>query len=326
MSFSAAACLLAILASPLPGNPPGLERVEDGLEVEWQSRAGHTYSLQQAESLEEWETLPFVFEGDGGPIRFRLPPPWPMRFVRLRSSPDGDTDGDLLPDAWEWRTFGDLDAESTGDPDGDGRSNLREYRDGTPPLDFYNGGEVLLTVHSAASVTLAPGAVAPDALHLDLRDPAGEPWAHAPVRFLAFSGDACFAHAGRRYAELTLFTDANGEIHPGSQDLRLCAPQRPGTLQRLLVQAGTSRHELELLITTGDAPSPPRQLRRTDNGDGSVTYSWQGSPVGVETIFIEERNEEGAWETVLDLPRAKWPVPDAATGRYAVTVAPNPNP
>ena len=325
MSFFIPPLFLAIFASPVPEDPPDLQRAGDGLEVEWQSRAGHTYSLQQAETLEEWETLPYVFEGDDGPIRFRLPPPWPMRFVRLRSSTDGDTDGDLLPDAWEWRTFGDLDAEAAADPDGDGRSNLEEYRDETPPLDFYNGGEVLLTVHSAATQSLAPGAVAPDALHLSLRDPAGEPWAHAPVRFLSFSGNACFAHAGTRHAELTLFTDANGEIHPGTHNLRIRAPELPDTLHRLLVEAGGSRHELELLVMPGDAPSPPRQLRRADNHDGSVTYSWQGAAEGAERIFIEERNEHGAWETVLDLPRADWPAPDPATGRYAVTVA-NPNP
>ena len=46
-----------------------------------------------------------------------------------------DTDLDGLPDAWEIDCFGDLDEPATGDPDGDGRSNIQELGDGTDPTD-----------------------------------------------------------------------------------------------------------------------------------------------------------------------------------------------
>ena len=45
-----------------------------------------------------------------------------------------DLDGDGLPDAWEQQFFG-ADAAATDDPDGDGLSNLLEYRSGTDPRD-----------------------------------------------------------------------------------------------------------------------------------------------------------------------------------------------
>jgi len=45
-----------------------------------------------------------------------------------------DSDGDGLPDSWEMAYFGTLAASPHGDPDGDGRSNLDEYRNGTNPL------------------------------------------------------------------------------------------------------------------------------------------------------------------------------------------------
>ncbi len=44
-----------------------------------------------------------------------------------------DTDADGLPDDWELHWFGDLDESGTGDPDGDGVSNLKEYRYGWDP-------------------------------------------------------------------------------------------------------------------------------------------------------------------------------------------------
>jgi hypothetical protein len=51
---------------------------------------------------------------------------------------DFDGNGDGLPDAWQIRYFGSvnaLNATPTADADGDGISNLQEYRDGTDPTD-----------------------------------------------------------------------------------------------------------------------------------------------------------------------------------------------
>ena len=44
-----------------------------------------------------------------------------------------DTDADGLPDDWETQYFGSLSQGDRGDPDGDGYSNLAEYRNGTNP-------------------------------------------------------------------------------------------------------------------------------------------------------------------------------------------------
>ena len=46
-----------------------------------------------------------------------------------------DTDADGLPDVWERDWFGSLDQGAAGDPDGDGQSNLDEYRSRTSPSD-----------------------------------------------------------------------------------------------------------------------------------------------------------------------------------------------
>lgn len=54
--------------------------------------------------------------------------------LRLGTAPV-DSDGDGLADAWEMEHFGNLNQNGSGDFDGDGVSNLREYRAGTNPAD-----------------------------------------------------------------------------------------------------------------------------------------------------------------------------------------------
>jgi hypothetical protein len=44
-----------------------------------------------------------------------------------------DTDNDGLPDDWEMKHFGNLNQTASGDPDGDGVSNINEYKQGRNP-------------------------------------------------------------------------------------------------------------------------------------------------------------------------------------------------
>jgi uncharacterized repeat protein (TIGR02543 family) len=58
-----------------------------------------------------------------------------------------DSDNDGLPDSWEMAYFGTLLATPGGDPDGDGRSNLQEYLEGTNPVvpDIFRISSLRLT-------------------------------------------------------------------------------------------------------------------------------------------------------------------------------------
>ncbi|MSP58805.1 MAG: hypothetical protein EXR72_00415 [Myxococcales bacterium] len=55
---------------------------------------------------------------------------WTLQVVLI------DTDMDGLPDTWEKMYFGDLKQVSGGDPDKDGRPNLKEYQDATDPMKY----------------------------------------------------------------------------------------------------------------------------------------------------------------------------------------------
>ena len=72
-------------------------------------------------------------------------PQWHLRESLVGGAPElriegslvdeADTDQDGLPDDWERFHFGNLEQIAAGDPDGDGESNLREWRTGYNPTD-----------------------------------------------------------------------------------------------------------------------------------------------------------------------------------------------
>ena len=118
-----------------------------------------------------------------------------------------DTDGDGLPDIWESRYFGEEDALPNADPDGDGLTNLQEFRQGTNPKDFYNG--VPSTVENLYNGGPGPN----NELAMIVRRPDGTPWSGAPVNFTVNKGNRRISATpgGPDYVyQLQVRADANG--------------------------------------------------------------------------------------------------------------------
>ena len=66
--------------------------------------------------------------------------------------PEGlSSDGDALPDEWEWRNFGSLGRDGTGDLDGDGLSDFDECMAGTDPASADTDGDGLPDAWELAS-------------------------------------------------------------------------------------------------------------------------------------------------------------------------------
>ena len=96
-----------------------------------------TYYLTSGVSVLRWEYTKDSSDGymsDAIPLTTPADAAWVDQVVfEVYKDPLLDTDGDGLPDLWEYRYFYSLDQTAAGDPDNDRISNLDEYVDGTDP-------------------------------------------------------------------------------------------------------------------------------------------------------------------------------------------------
>ena len=99
-----------------------------------------------------------------------------------------DNDHDGLNDPWEIQYFGNLDQSPSGDPDGDGLSNLQEYQNGTNPTDYFNGMAPTLEIVSGDNQSAAPDTFLPQPLVVRVKTGAGGALPNAPVTFHVESG------------------------------------------------------------------------------------------------------------------------------------------
>ena len=143
-----------------------------------------------------YQVRAFDFAGNLSPLSAR---------VSARTAPV-DADGNGLPDYWEQKYFPEGGVDPNADADGDGISNLAEYRGGTDPRDFYNG---VLPTHD---VLYGGGAGPNNQLAMVVRKPDGTPWPNAPVDFNITSGRRRIAAVpGGPYGyHATVRADANG--------------------------------------------------------------------------------------------------------------------
>ncbi len=119
-----------------------------------------------------------------------------------------DSDGNGLPDDWEIKYFGYVGVDPNADPDGDGLTNLQEFKNGTDPTDYYNGVLPVVTSNVPPSGDLA----ADSSISVTVKNAAGQPLVNAPVKFRAKIGghQLALSPGDPPTDEIVAHTDANG--------------------------------------------------------------------------------------------------------------------
>jgi hypothetical protein len=122
-----------------------------------------------------------------------------------------DSDGSGLPDYWQLQYFGQLGIATNYDADGDGISNLQEYKNGSSPTDYYNGNAPILRIVSGDYQSGVAGSFLPLPLKVLVTDTNATPLTNAPVTLTVTLGSVQLATNDAAPAtNLAMRTDSDG--------------------------------------------------------------------------------------------------------------------
>jgi hypothetical protein len=150
---------------------------------------------------------------------------------------DPDTDHNGLRDSWETQYFGQIGVDPNADPDGDGRTNLQEFLQGTDPNDYFNGVAPVLTIISGNNQQTQAGSTLPQPLVVKVATNAGTPLVNAPIAFAVVDGDGMLSSVAGQppSTALTLRTGADGVA-----SVTYRQPTQVGFTSHILVSAASS--------------------------------------------------------------------------------------
>ena len=191
------------------------------------------------------------------------------------------------------------DVKPGDDYDGDGRSNLREYLDGTDPADFFNGEDVELRIRYGDGQTGAAGAFLEHSLIVRVLDASGEPVTGAPVRFATGGGHdglGVFRDPGRLENARLVRTGSVGAI----MEYRLPPGEGPHTATASIPGGNDVTFTLHTVDAASAAKPPIRNFGSVENPDGSVTYTWTSQAEAGDWFQIERRQPDGSWAAVYE--------------------------
>ena len=154
---------------------------------------------------------------------------------------DADLNEDGTPDALEVNMDADVDA------DGDGYTNLQEYRSATDPHDYYNGVLPVLLLTSGGGQVGITNQILGDRIVCWVGDQNGMILVNAPVWITTSAGLLSTASNGLYSTTIPLRTDQNGKI-----EVWLQVADSWATTSRITIQAisGTSSTHLSVEART----------------------------------------------------------------------------
>jgi len=218
----------------------------------------------------------------------QVAPAWKLAVVNDPNAAFYDPDG----------AINSIEAVLPGDDyDGDGRSNVREYLDGSDPVDYFNGETAALRVLAGDGMSAEAGTFINGSLYAQVTDSAGTLLENAPVRFSTIGGYAGLArliNPENLHTSLTVRTQSLGAA------ARYKVPPAPGSSQ--VIASIPGGQTVTFTFYTVDAASaskaPIRNFQAETNGDGTTTYTWISDAADGDWFQIESRQPDGSWSPV----------------------------
>lgn len=218
-----------------------------------------------------------------------------QRFLRLKAALDADQDG--LPDDWEVRYFKNFSHFPDWDDDGDGLSNIAEYRQNTDPADYYNSVAPQLVLISGNNQT--PEGIdlpLPQDLVVRVQTPTGSPLKNAPLQYLLISGEG------------DLSPNNYGTLSDGTNSATFI-PYDIYTTSTIQVKAvGYDSAVTFTVLPKVDAPVAKLADRRND---GVVDISWTHARPSHATFTVERAADGLDWQEVGTSPAGSTNFTDA---------------
>jgi len=294
----------------------------------WQGQSGSTYTVQSSSDCNHWLSQPVVIEGETGEMEFSIEITAFPAFLRLRSSTDGDSDENGLPDLWEWKSFGYLDVSPEADPDMDGLSNYDEWLSLSDPLDFYNGLRPVMQSGSGSEWIISRDAISRQSVVLRVLKPSGDPWPNAPVAMRIDSDRPAFLQAGDSKEaaahEIIAYADDLGRISGYSHAIHLLGSSVAPTVETVKLTAGSSERNLLLRTVPEGYSGPPRDLKHEILDPSSGQITWTGLPGDSIAFVAEKKTAANDWIPLLELSSVDLPDPEGEKNRYSLTYSLNP--
>ncbi|MEY2562295.1 MAG: hypothetical protein QOH88_488 [Verrucomicrobiota bacterium] len=176
-----------------------------------------------------------------------------------------DTNNNGIDDRWEMQYLGNLGATSESDFDGDGVSDLQEYRRGTDPTDYFNGAAPIIEIVSGNNQQSEAGTFLAKPLTVRVRSAAGVALTNAPVTFAITSGAGGLAVSVGESVQNSILvrTDATGQARAyhalplsSGTGSRITASSGPPTAIVSTVFRAYSPYRLPPTVTPTPTPDP----------------------------------------------------------------------
>ena len=182
------------------------------------------------------------------------------------------------------------------DYDGDGRSNLREYLDGTDPTDYFNGEPAFLYIHSGDGQTAGPSSYLDAKICVRVIKADGSEYLNAPVQFetVGHHGLSIYQDEGALGPKVVLRTQSSGAC------VEYFTPTSLGESSITATLPNSSAVSITVhTVESASANQPPiRNFKKKENTDGTVTYTWTSDAGEGDWFQIEERRADGGWEPI----------------------------